>query len=140
MQTGEVFAEAGDEITDDLLKRIVDEGASEISVLFIDNVNFGPHLRNTLAADRNNSREEALVDIYRVMRPGEPPTLESAHALFESLFFNSDRYDLSSVGRVKMNSRLELETEDSLRVLRKEDILAILRVLTGLKDLSLIHI
>ena len=134
MQTGEVFAEAGDEITEDLLKRLVDEGASEISVLFIDNVNFGPHLRNTLAADRNNSREEALVDIYRVMRPGEPPTLESAHALFESLFFNSDRYDLSSVGRVKMNSRLELETEDSLRVLRKEDILAILRVLTGLKD------
>ncbi|MEC7156141.1 MAG: DNA-directed RNA polymerase subunit beta, partial [Pseudomonadota bacterium] len=134
MQTGEVFAEAGDEITEDLLKRLVDEGADEISVLFIDNVNFGPHLRNTLAADRNNSREEALVDIYRVMRPGEPPTLESAHALFESLFFNSDRYDLSSVGRVKMNSRLELETEDSLRVLRKEDILAILRVLTGLKD------
>ena len=134
MQTGEVFAEAGDEITEDLLKRLVDEGASEISVLFIDNVNFGPHLRNTLAADRNNSREEALVDIYRVMRPGEPPTLESAHALFESLFFSSDRYDLSSVGRVKMNSRLELETEDSLRVLRKEDILAILRVLTGLKD------
>ena len=134
MQTGEVFAEAGDEITEDLLKRLVDEGASEISVLFIDNVNFGPHLRNTLAADRNNSREEALVDIYRVMRPGEPPTLESAHALFESLFFNSDRYDLSSVGRVKMNSRLELETEDNLRVLRKEDILAILRVLTGLKD------
>ena len=134
MQTGEVFAEAGDEITEDLLKRLVDEGASEISVLFIDNVNFGPHLRNTLAADRNNSREEALVDIYRVMRPGEPPTLESAHALFESLFFNSDRYDLSSVGRVKMNSRLELETEDGLRVLRKEDILAILRVLTGLKD------
>ena len=134
MQTGEVFAEAGDEITEDLLKRLVDEGASEISVLFIDNVNFGPHLRNTLAADRNNSREEALVDIYRVLRPGQPPTLESAHALFESLFFNSDRYDLSSVGRVKMNSRLELETEDSLRVLRKEDILAILRVLTGLKD------
>ena len=134
MQTGEVFAEAGDEITEDLLKRLVDEGAYEINVLFIDNVNFGPHLRNTLAADRNNSREEALVDIYRVMRPGEPPTLESAHALFESLFFNSDRYDLSSVGRVKMNSRLELETEDSLRVLRKEDILAILRVLTGLKD------
>jgi len=134
MQTGEVFAEAGDEITEDLLKRLVDEGASEISVLFIDNVNFGPHLRNTLAADRNNSREEALVDIYRVMRPGEPPTLESAHALFDSLFFNADRYDLSSVGRVKMNSRLELDTEDSLRVLRKEDILAILRVLTGLKD------
>ncbi|MEL0057986.1 MAG: DNA-directed RNA polymerase subunit beta, partial [Alphaproteobacteria bacterium] len=134
MQTGEVIAEAGDEITEDMLKRLADEGDGEISVLFIDNVNYGPHLRNTLAADRNNSREEALVDIYRVMRPGEPPTLESAHALFESLFFNSDRYDLSSVGRVKMNSRLDQETEDTLRILRKEDVLAILRVLTGLKD------
>ena len=134
MQTGEVLAEAGDEISEDVLNSMVEAGEAEISVLFVDNVNFGPHLRNTLAADRNNSREEALVDIYRVMRPGEPPTLESAHALFESLFFNSDRYDLSSVGRVKMNSRLELETDDSIRVLRKDDILAILRVLTGLKD------
>ncbi|MEK9850546.1 MAG: DNA-directed RNA polymerase subunit beta, partial [Candidatus Puniceispirillum sp.] len=88
----------------------------------------------TLAADRNSSREEALVDIYRVMRPGEPPTLESSHALFQGLFFNSDRYDLSSVGRVKMNSRLELETDDSVRVLRKADILAILKVLVRLKD------
>ena len=134
MQTGEVLAEAGDEISEDILNSMVEAGEAAISVLFVDNVNFGPHLRNTLAADRNNSREEALVDIYRVMRPGEPPTLESAHALFESLFFNSDRYDLSSVGRVKMNSRLELETDDSIRVLRKDDILAILRVLTGLKD------
>ncbi|MEC7651313.1 MAG: DNA-directed RNA polymerase subunit beta [Pseudomonadota bacterium] len=134
MSTGEVIAEAGDEITEDLLKRMADEGESEISVLFIDNVNYGPHLRNTLAADRNNSREEALVDIYRVMRPGEPPTLESAHALFEGLFFSSERYDLSSVGRVKMNSRLDQETDDSLRILRREDVLAILRVLVGLKD------
>ncbi|MGC6453006.1 MAG: DNA-directed RNA polymerase subunit beta, partial [Candidatus Puniceispirillaceae bacterium] len=134
METGEVFSEAGDEITEDMLARMVEEGEKEIGVLFIDNVNFGPHLRNTLAADRNNSREEALVDIYRVMRPGEPPTLESAHALFDSLFFNADRYDLSSVGRVKMNSRLELDTDDQLRVLRKDDVLAILRVLTGLKD------
>jgi DNA-directed RNA polymerase subunit beta len=134
MKSGEVVAEAGDEISEEMLQRLADESEGEISILFIDNVNFGPHLRNTLAADRNNCREEALVDIYRVMRPGEPPTLDSAHALFESLFFNSDRYDLSSVGRVKMNSRLELETDDSLRVLRKDDILAILRVLTGLKD------
>ena len=85
METGEVLAEAGDEITEDILNSMAEAGEAEISVLFIDNVNFGPHLRNTLAADRNNSREEALVDIYRVMRPGEPPTLESAHALFESL-------------------------------------------------------
>ena len=68
------------------------------------------------------------------MRPGEPPTLESAHALFQSLFFNSDRYDLSSVGRVKLNSRLDLETDDNLRILRKADIMAVLKVLVGLKD------
>ena len=134
MQTGEVYADAGDEITDELLARFVENGTEEVEVLLIDNVNFGPHLRNTLATDRNASREEALVDIYRVMRPGEPPTLESSHALFESLFFNSDRYDLSSVGRVKMNSRLELDTADTVRVLHKQDIMAILRVLIGLKD------
>ena len=134
MTTGEVFAEAGDEITEDLLAKFEANGTEEISVLFIDNVNYGPHLRNTLAADRNTCREEALVDIYRVMRPGEPPTLESSHGLFQSLFFNSDRYDLSSVGRVKMNSRLEMETDDNLRVLRKQDVMAILKVLVGLKD------
>ncbi len=134
MTTGEVYAEAGDEVTEDLLARLADQKVDQLDVLFIDNVNFGPHLRNTLAADRNTCREEALVDIYRVMRPGEPPTLESSHALFESLFFNSDRYDLSSVGRVKMNSRLELDTDDSVRVLRKQDVMAILKVLTGLKD------
>ncbi len=134
MSTGEVFAEAGDELTEDLLIKLSENSVDNIDILFIDNVNFGPHLRNTLAADRNTCREEALVDIYRVMRPGEPPTLESSHALFESLFFNSDRYDLSSVGRVKMNSRLELDTDDSVRVLRKQDIMSILKVLTGLKD------
>ena len=134
MTTGEVFAEAGDEITEDLLAKFEANGTEEISVLFVDNVNYGPHLRNTLAADRNTCREEALVDIYRVMRPGEPPTLESSHGLFQSLFFNSDRYDLSSVGRVKMNSRLEMETDDNLRVLRKQDVMAILKVLVGLKD------
>ena len=68
------------------------------------------------------------------MRPGEPPTLESSHALFQSLFFNSDRYDLSSVGWVKMNSRLDMETDDNLRILRKQDIMAILKVIVGLKD------
>ena len=79
-------------------------GVNEFSVLGIDNVNIGPHLRNTLAADRNNSREEALVDIYRVMRPGEPPTLEGAHELFTSLFFDQENMIYHAVGRVKMNS------------------------------------
>ena len=134
MTTGEVMLEAGDEITEAALRLFAEHDITEVSVLGIDNVNVGPHLRNTLAADRNNSREEALVDIYRVMRPGEPPTLEGAHELFRSLFFDSERYDLSAVGRVKMNSRLDLDVDDNMRVLRKEDILSVLKVLVNLKD------
>ena len=91
-------------------------------------------MRNTLMADKNSSREEALIDIYRVMRPGEPPTLDTAETLFQGLFFDLERYDLSSVGRVKMNSRLNLNSPDSIRVLRKEDVLSILKVLVDLKD------
>ena len=134
MTTGEVVCEAGDEITEAALERLAEMGVNEFDVLSIDNVNVGPHLRNTLAADRNTCREEALVDIYRVMRPGEPPTLEGAHELFNSLFFDQERYDLSSVGRVKMNSRLAMETEDDLRILRKADILSVMKVLVDLKD------
>ena len=134
MTTGEVVCEAGDEITEAALERLAEMGVNEFDVLSIDNVNVGPHLRNTLAADRNTCREEALVDIYRVMRPGEPPTLEGAHELFNSVFFDQERYDLSSVGRVKMNSRLAMETEDDLRILRKADILSVMKVLVDLKD------
>jgi DNA-directed RNA polymerase subunit beta len=133
-QTGEVYAEAGDEITPALVEVIEQAGLTDLPVLFIDHVTVGPYIRNTLMIDKNASREEALIDIYRVMRPGEPPTLETAEALFKGLFFDSERYDLSTVGRVKMNSRLEQQTVDSIRVLRKEDILAILRVLVALKD------
>ena len=91
-------------------------------------------LRNTLAADKNSNQEEALNDIYRVMRPGEPPTPETAGALFNGLFFDSERYDLSAIGRVKMNMRLQLECEDTVRTLRKEDILGVLNTLIGLRD------
>src|SRR5258705_402436 len=94
----------------------------------------GAYIRNTLAIDKNATREDALIDIYRVMRPGEPPTLETAETLFNSLFFDSERYDLSAVGRVKMNSRLNLDTDDTVRALRKQDILAILNVLADFKD------
>ena len=79
-----------------------------LPTLAIDHVNVGPYIRNTLAADKNSNREEALLDIYRVMRPGEPPTLEQAETLFQGLLFDLDRYDLSPVGRVKMNMRLGL--------------------------------
>ncbi|RUU58913.1 DNA-directed RNA polymerase subunit beta, partial [Mesorhizobium sp. M7A.T.Ca.TU.009.01.1.1] len=92
------------------------------------------YIRNTLNVDKNESRQDALFDIYRVMRPGEPPTLETAEAMFNSLFFDSERYDLSAVGRVKMNMRLELKAEDTVRVLRKDDILAVVRTLVELRD------
>ncbi len=133
-QTGEVYYEAGDEITAETLDRLNELGVGVIELLAIDHVTVGAYLRNTLAIDKNHTREDALIDIYRVMRPGEPPTLESAEGLFNGLFFDNERYDLSSVGRVKMNSRLGFETDDSLRVLRKQDILAILKILHDLKD------
>src|SRR5262249_17512767 len=100
----------------------------------IDHINVGPYIRNTLAVDKNASREEALIDIYRVMRPGEPPALETAETLFQGLFFDSERYDLSAVGRVKMNSRLNQQTADNIRLLRKDDILSIVKLLVHLKD------
>src|SRR3954471_2344055 len=138
-ETGEVLFEAGDEITEPALAQLAQIGATELPVLDIDLVSRGPeskgpYVRSTLAIDKNATREDALIDIYRVMRPGEPPTLETAEGLFNSLFFDSERYDLSAVGRVKMNSRLNLTTEDTVRALRKEDILAILNVLVDLKD------
>ena len=93
--TGEIFAEAGEEITEKSLKALIDAGFDELPVLDIDHVNIGPYIRNTLTVDKNSSREEALFDIYRVMRPGEPPTIDTAEAMFHSLFFDSERYDLS---------------------------------------------
>jgi len=133
-ETGEVLAEAGDEISDALLAQIENGDAKELAALNIDHVAVGAYMRNTLLIDKNATREDALIDIYRVMRPGEPPTLETAEALFNGLFFDSERYDLSAVGRVKMNSRLGLKTDDQLRVLRKDDVIAILKVLMELKD------
>jgi DNA-directed RNA polymerase subunit beta len=132
--TGEVYAEAGDEITDDFIKLFKLNNLDSCKVLSIDNSSVGPWIRNTLALDKNSSREEALVDIYRVMRPGEPPAIETAEILFNSLFFDEERYDLSAVGRVKMSARLDLDIDDSIRVLRKVDILAIIKELISLKD------
>ncbi|MGA3303035.1 MAG: DNA-directed RNA polymerase subunit beta [Methylovirgula sp.] len=132
--TGEIYAEAGEEITAKTLPALIGAGFMELPVLDIDHVNVGPYIRNTLAVDKNSSREEALFDIYRVMRPGEPPTLDTAEAMFHSLFFDSERYDLSAVGRVKMNMRLDLDAPDTVRTLRKEDIIAVVRALVDLRD------
>ena len=143
-KTGLVWAEAGDELNETLIAELLDKGVKVLETLDIDHLNKGAYLRNTLAVDKNATREEALIDIYRVMRPGEPPTLETAEALFSGLFFDEERFDLSAVGRVKMNMRLaasaregeveRFQTEDTVRVLRKEDVLEILRVLSEMKD------
>ena len=135
MENGEIYAEAGDELDAATIDLLVENGFTTLDILDIDHVTVGAYMRNTLRVDKNSSREEALFDIYRVMRPGEPPTPEAAEAMFNSLFFDSERYDLSSVGRVKMNMRLESpEVGDEIRVLRKEDVLKVLQILVGLKD------
>ena len=143
-ETGAIYVEAGDELTVEVdkdgdviggtLKDLVDAGITSIPVLDIDNVTVGAYMRNTMAADKNMNRETALMDIYRVMRPGEPPTVDSASGLFDTLFFDSERYDLSAVGRVKMNMRLDLDAEDTMRTLRKEDIVACIKALVELRD------
>ena len=143
-ETGEIWAEAGDELTWELdkndevsggsLKLLLDNGVIDIPVLDIDNINVGPYIRNTVFADKNFGSDTALMDIYRVMRPGEPPTVESASALFDSLFFDADRYDLSAVGRVKMNMRLNLDAQDTVRVLRRDDIISCVNALVELRD------
>ncbi|MBC7168020.1 DNA-directed RNA polymerase subunit beta [Phenylobacterium sp.] len=134
VETGEIYAEAGDEIDQALLAALEEQGFTKFDVLDVDDVTVGAYMRNTLRIDKNTTREDALFDIYRVMRPGEPPTAEAAEAMFNSLFFDSERYDLSSVGRVKMNMRLELDCPDDVRVLRKDDVLAVLKTLVGLRD------
>ncbi|MFC5390138.1 DNA-directed RNA polymerase subunit beta [Brevundimonas bullata] len=134
-ETGEIYAEAGDELDAESIALLEEHGFTTIDVLDIDHVTVGAYMRNTLRVDKNTGREDALFDIYRVMRPGEPPTPEAAEAMFNSLFFDSERYDLSAVGRVKMNMRLETpEVSDEIRVLQKDDVLKVLQILVGLKD------
>jgi DNA-directed RNA polymerase subunit beta len=134
IETGEIYAEAGEELAEARLAALEDAGIVRLPTLAVDQSN-GPWIRNTLAVDKNTNRDEALIDIYRIMRPGEPPTPETAEALFRGLFFDSDRYDLSAVGRVKMNMRLGFtDVPDSIRVLRKEDLVSTVKTLCDLKD------
>jgi DNA-directed RNA polymerase subunit beta len=133
-KTGEIYIEAGDEVSAENLEMLDKAGIDRIELLDIDHVATGAWMRNTLKADKSEDRDSALSDIYRVMRPGEPPTKETAEALFAGLFFDPERYDLSAVGRVKLNMRLELDAEDTVTTLRKEDIVAVVKTLVDLKD------
>jgi DNA-directed RNA polymerase subunit beta len=133
-ETGEIYAEAGEELAEARLAALEEAGITSLPTLAVDQTN-GAWIRNTLAVDKNTNRDDALIDIYRVMRPGEPPTPDTAEALFRGLFFDSDRYDLSAVGRVKMNMRLNItDAPDTQRVLRKDDILKTVKTLCDLKD------
>jgi DNA-directed RNA polymerase subunit beta len=132
--TGRIYIEAGDEVSPENLEVLDKAGIDRIELLDIDHVTTGPWIRNTLKVDKAENRDEGLEAIYKVMRPGEPPTKETAEALFEGLFFDPDRYDLSAVGRVKLNMRLGLDAEDTVTVLRAEDILAVVKELVDLKD------
>ena len=133
-KAGEELVPVNTELTIEELGTIISAGLSEFCVLFIDNVNTDSSFRNTLVADKIETKEEAILEIYKRMRPGDPPTIEPATALFDNLFFNPDRYDLSAVGRMKLNEKLNLDFPVETRTLTKEDILKTVEYLLGLKN------
>lgn len=143
-ETGIVLAESGDELScqfdengnpsGGLLRVLLDEGFEELSLLEIDHLSVGPYIRNTMFLDKCYDRKTGLLEIYRSLRPGEPPTPENAEALFDQLFSDSERYDLSAVGRAKLNMRLNLNENENVRTLQKSDIIACLKRLVDLRD------
>jgi DNA-directed RNA polymerase subunit beta len=133
-QTKAVIVECNQSITQEKLEQIRERGIHQVEVLFIEESSVGPFLRNTLLQDRINSPKDAIVEIYRRLRPGDPPTVESATNFFNNLFFNPDRYDLSKVGRLKLNHRMKLNAPLEQGTLRKEDILEVVRYLMELKN------
>jgi len=124
----------GTELNDSIIKQFLEANINLIEISITNPINKGPYLLNTLLNDKNNNKEEAITEIYKVLRPGEPPTTEIATQIFNNLFFSSDRYDLSDVGRVKMNSRLSLECSDKITILRNDDIVAIVHKMLDLRD------
>jgi DNA-directed RNA polymerase subunit beta len=132
--TGEVLLEVNEEVTEEKVEALRERGISEFKVLFIDNLNVGPFLRDTLNADKISSPEEAIMEIYRRLRPGDPPTLETATNLFMNLFFNPERYDLSKVGRLKLNYKFGIDEPLEQAVVTKKDILEVVRYLIDLKN------
>ena len=132
-EEGGVFA-IGTEINDTVIQQILDAKIDTIQLSTTNSINKGPYLISTVYNDKNNTKDEAITEIYKMLRPGEPPTIEIATQIFNNLFFSSDRYDLSDVGRVKMNSRLNLECSDKITILRNDDIIAIIHKMLDLRD------
>ena len=124
----------GTELNDTIIQQILDANIHSLQISVTNSINKGPYLLTTVLADKNNSKDEAITEIYKMLRPGEPPTIEIATQIFNNLFFSSDRYDLSDVGRVKMNSRLNQECSDKITILRNDDILAIIHKMLDLRD------
>ena len=132
--TGELLATANDELTGELVQRLVDKGIDHVQCLYVNDLDQGPYISNTLRIDNSTTRLEALVEIYRMMRPGEPPTKDAAENLFANLFFNLERYDLSPVGRMKFNRRVGRDAVIGSGVLSKEDIIDVLKVLMEIRN------
>ncbi len=124
----------GTEVNDTIIQKILDAEIYKIKISITNSINKGPYLLNTILNDKNNNKDEAITEIYKMLRPGEPPTIEIATQIFNNLFFSSDRYDLSDVGRVKMNSRLDLECSDKITILRNDDIISIIHKMLDLRD------
>ncbi len=124
----------GTELNDTVIQQILDANIHSIQISVTNSINKGPYLLTTILADKNNTKDEAITEIYKMLRPGEPPTIEIATQIFNNLFFSSDRYDLSDVGRVKMNSRLNQECSDKITILRNDDIIAIIQKMLDLRD------
>ena len=130
----EIFLQSGSSISQENLDKILEYKIETLEIADIDPINKGPYLIDTLNIDKNNSKEEAITDIYKVLRPGEPPSFDIAKDIFNNLFFTSERYDLSDVGRVKLNNKLQLECSDDVSILRNDDIVAIIKHMLDLKD------
>ena len=133
-ETGELLAAANTELMPELVEQLIEAGIEHISTLYVNDLDHGPFISNTLRIDPSTTRLEALVEIYRMMRPGEPPTKEAAENLFQNLFFNPDRYDLSGVGRMKFNRRVGRDNSEGIGVLDKDDILDVLSTLINIRN------
>jgi len=133
-ETGELLAAANDELTIELIETLIEKGVEQIRTLYVNDLDRGPYISNTLRIDPSTTRLEALVEIYRMMRPGEPPTKDAAENLFQNLFFNSDRYDLSAVGRMKFNRRVGRDSSEGSGILDNDDILDTLTTLVDIRN------